>query len=168
MSNIQEKHVQNVEDFYASNVLTLKGKAADYSDEHDPFSNFRFAANAAGVTIDQVFLVLQGIKLARLRELLTSGKTPQNEPVEDTMGDGANYYALHSSYQQMKNSTDPDYLYAGVPDPPDADIPGDIDPFLQYQYAEDLEKQPIDEAPVVEVLTTAGEKLKAFLFGEKK
>lgn len=132
MTKIQETYIQFLEDFYASNVLTLRGKMEDYSEDNDPFSNFRFAAQAAGVTVEQVFLVLMGVKLARLKELLTTGKVPNNESVTDTLGDDANYDAICASYLHFKNSEDPDYAYSASPESDDEplwDDAGTAEPF---------------------------------------
>lgn len=113
MTNIREKYARSLEDFYAGNLLVMKGKSEDYSEVADPFSNFRFAASAAGVTIEQVFLVLKGIKLARLKQLLLNDRAPNNESITDTLGDDANYSAIFGTYLELKDSTDPSYAYAG-------------------------------------------------------
>lgn len=73
-------------------------KNADYAHEGNPYSNFEEAAAYAGVSVDDVFNVLIGVKTARLIELFKSGKTPQNESVVDTLLDRAVYAALHASY----------------------------------------------------------------------
>ena len=75
-------------------------KSADYANEN-AFSNFEFAAELVrhfNNPIDQVFVTLIGVKLARLSVLLNSGKTPQNESVLDTFIDGPNYFALWGAY----------------------------------------------------------------------
>lgn len=113
MIDIRERYARSLEDFYAYNLMVMKGKSEDYSEVADPFSNFRFAALAAGVTIEQVFLVLKGIKLARLKQLLVGNKVPNNESTEDTLGDDSNYSAILSSYLDLKNSTDPSYAFGG-------------------------------------------------------
>jgi hypothetical protein len=71
-------------------------KNHDYAKDGDPFSNFSQAAQVAqGFTgKDAVYATLIGVKLARLRELLSSGKTPNNESVADTRRDLAMYAAL--------------------------------------------------------------------------
>lgn len=73
-------------------------KSADYATTANRYSNFEEAAATAGVTVDEVFGVLIGVKLARLRELLGSGKKPNNESIADTKLDLANYAALWFSY----------------------------------------------------------------------
>jgi hypothetical protein len=75
-------------------------KNADYARSDDPMSNFKEAAEVArGFTgVDAVFASLIGIKLARLRELTSAGKTPNNESVGDTRRDLAMYATLWAAY----------------------------------------------------------------------
>ena len=75
-------------------------KSADYADTKAGkyYSNFEEAAATAGVSVDDVFGVQIGIKLARLRELLKSGKIPNNESIQDTRLDLAVYSVLWLSY----------------------------------------------------------------------
>ena len=75
-------------------------KNHDYAQDGNPFSNFEYAAHvAAGFTgTDAVFAVLIGVKLARLRELTSAGKTPKNESIHDTRTDLAMYAALWAAY----------------------------------------------------------------------
>ncbi len=75
-------------------------KSQDYANEKDRYSNFEYAAKFAGVTVDQVFAVLIGVKEARLLELSAAGKTPVNEAIEDTRLDAAVYAVLRYSYHQ--------------------------------------------------------------------
>lgn len=85
-------------------ILTQMGeihakKQHDYATAGNPYSNFEESAATAGCSVDTVFMVLMGIKLARLRELLSSGKGPENESVQDSRMDLAVYAALWASYQ---------------------------------------------------------------------
>jgi hypothetical protein len=73
-------------------------KNNDYAHDGNPYSNFEEAAATAGVSVDQVFAVLIGIKLARLKALMLSGKTPNNESVLDSKLDLSVYAALWTSY----------------------------------------------------------------------
>lgn len=75
-------------------------KNADYASDGNPYSNFEEAAAVAeGFTgVDAVFAALIGVKLARLRELTSAGKTPNHEGIEDTRKDLAMYAALWASY----------------------------------------------------------------------
>lgn len=72
-------------------------KNHDYADEN-PYSNFEGAAAIVGCDVDTIFRALIGIKLERLRVLLSSGKTPNNESVQDSRMDLTMYCALWTSY----------------------------------------------------------------------
>jgi len=72
-------------------------KNHDYAHDGNPYSNFEEAAATAGCSVNTVFAVLIGIKLARLNAL-RRGKTPNNESVQDSRLDLAVYAALWASY----------------------------------------------------------------------
>jgi hypothetical protein len=74
-------------------------KVADYASAQNPYSNFEMSAEVAGVPVETVFRVLIGVKLARLAELLNNAKTPNNESIDDSIIDLANYAALWASYR---------------------------------------------------------------------
>jgi hypothetical protein len=78
----------------------VDGKAADYADDGNVFSNFEGAARLTGLTVEQVFHVMISIKQERLRQLM-SGKTPNFEGIEDTLMDLANYTALWLTYRRL-------------------------------------------------------------------
>lgn len=75
-------------------------KSADYAQANDRFSNFRDAAATAGVSIDDVFAVLIGTKLARLKELTKNDKIPNNESIQDTRLDLAVYSTLWLAFHE--------------------------------------------------------------------
>jgi hypothetical protein len=77
----------------------VESKAHDYAKDTNVFSNFEFAADVAGVTVEQEFMVMIGTKVARLRELM-GGKKPNNESLEDSLLDLANYAALMVAYMR--------------------------------------------------------------------
>lgn len=64
--------------------------------------NFTGTAHLTGLDPEQVFHVLVGVKVERLRSLLGSkGKgLPRNEPIDDTLLDLANYAALWLAYRR--------------------------------------------------------------------
>lgn len=71
-------------------------KNHDYADKNNPYSNFEFAVSVINLfnnPVDQVFACMIGIKLDRLGQLL-SGKTPNNESIEDTMRDLTTYCGI--------------------------------------------------------------------------
>lgn len=72
-------------------------KSADYAEDDNVYSNFEFAANYAGITVEQAFMVLLGVKVARMKEL-QKGKTPNNESLLDTYKDHAIYAAILTAY----------------------------------------------------------------------
>jgi hypothetical protein len=86
-------------------------KNHDYAKSDNAFSNFEEAAIVAGCSVDTVFRVLIGIKLARLNELLASGKTAQNESVQDSRMDLTMYCALWTSYHLRLTYDDKQLLY---------------------------------------------------------
>ncbi len=95
-------------------------KSRDYALENNVYSNFEFAAMYAGVTVQQAFDVLIGVKQARLLNLISSGKDPLNESVLDTMQDKAIYNALQTSYAIDKSKEEKQSGYPIVaPDPND-------------------------------------------------
>lgn len=80
-------------------------KNHDYAQDGNPFSNFERAAELASWfkhEHDKVFVTMLGIKLARLAELTSSGKTPNNESVDDTFLDFCTYGVLWMAYNQTK------------------------------------------------------------------
>lgn len=76
-----------------------ESKSHDYAEGDNPFSNFEFAAQFAGVTVDQVFDVLIGVKQARL-QVLSKADAPNFESLHDTRIDQANYAALKAAYHE--------------------------------------------------------------------
>lgn len=75
-------------------------KAEDYADVDDPYSNFTGAAALARVGVEQGFAYIIGIKVERLRQLM-SGKKPNFEAIDDTLLDLANYAALWLGWRRM-------------------------------------------------------------------
>jgi len=71
-------------------------KNSDYASDDDPYSNFKFAAAYAEIPLYKVYLVIEGIKTARLHQL-HKGKTPKNESMDDTYLDKATYAAIEAS-----------------------------------------------------------------------
>lgn len=86
-------------------------KNEDYAETSNPYSNFEGAAKVAGTSVDKVFQVLLGIKMERLRQLVDTEKRPNNESIDDTILDLANYAALWHSYQSYRWSLIPTEKY---------------------------------------------------------
>lgn len=78
-------------------------KSHDYAQVENPYSNFEYAAWVADRftdPLDRVFVTQLAIKLARLAELTAAGKTPNNESIQDTRRDFANYALIWASYYE--------------------------------------------------------------------
>lgn len=85
-------------------------KNHDYASDGNPYSNFEYAAMVSKDftdPVDRVFATLIGVKLARLQEL-TKGKVPNNESVNDTYLDLANYAAIWASRQRGHAARSPE------------------------------------------------------------
>lgn len=80
-------------------------KSYDYAQQSNPFSNFERSGLIASWfknPVDIAFASLIGVKLARLAELSSSNKTPNNESVADTHLDLATYCALWAAYKKSQ------------------------------------------------------------------
>ena len=85
----------------------LASKNSDYSETQDAFSNFKLAAQIAGISSEQTLLSLLGMKFARLQQLTGKGKQPKHESIEDTLVDIINYtLLLRGILQERTTGTD--------------------------------------------------------------
>lgn len=87
----QEKILDN---FYAKRMEVMHAKSLDYASDRDVLDNFKNVAAIVGVTPAQQCLSLITVKVSRIGNLLSSGKTPSNEALEDSILDMANYTDL--------------------------------------------------------------------------
>ena len=84
---------------YIFNEITEKmrdimlSKGNDYANE-DRLSNFKLAGSICGLTPEQNCLSLIATKVARLGVLLKEKSEPNNESIEDSLVDMANYTLL--------------------------------------------------------------------------
>jgi hypothetical protein len=96
-------HVEEI--LNRSRDIHLK-KREDYATNPtaDPFENFDRSAEIARwfPATYSSFAVLIGTKLARLGSLLVTGKTPNNESIDDTFLDLITYCALFYAYWKSK------------------------------------------------------------------
>ncbi len=83
---------------FAEALDLVEAKAHDYAEDDNVFSNFEFAAQVAGVTTEQTFAVLLGVKVARLGQLIGNDKAPNFESIGDTLLDTMNYAGLLKAY----------------------------------------------------------------------
>ena len=87
----QEKILDN---FYAKRMEVMHAKSLDYASDRDVLDNFKNVAAIVGVTPAQQCLSLITVKVSRIGNILSSGKTPSNEALEDSVLDMANYTDL--------------------------------------------------------------------------
>lgn len=90
-------------EFFDSCLEILTKKANDYANYDDCFSNFKLISATSGLSVEDVMKVFLGVKLARLKELLGTGKDIQNESVVDTLKDMSNYACLTAMYLTTKD-----------------------------------------------------------------
>jgi hypothetical protein len=89
---LKEQQIQ-FEQFAEKQRDIMLKKGNDYANE-DRLSNFKMVAQIVGIPIDQVIGVFIATKTVRLGNLMSSGKKPDNESVEDNLLDLANYTQL--------------------------------------------------------------------------
>ena len=102
-----DKFLSDTDVLLAQCKSMLSRKNHDYAGNTDIFSNFKFAASAAGISPPQSILVLLGVKISRLSQLIGSGKEPLNEKIEDSIVDLINYaLLLHGLLKKTKGEKD--------------------------------------------------------------
>lgn len=75
-------------------------KGEDYSGKKNhTWYSFDVTSDITGLTVDQVFLALIGTKFSRLVALIGETLVPNNESLNDTFLDFANYLVLWVSYK---------------------------------------------------------------------
>ena len=82
-----------LEEFFIEMSEVILKKGNDYAN-HDRLSNFKLAGAVSGLSAEQNCLSLIATKVARLGVLFNSDGEPNNESVEDSILDLANYSAL--------------------------------------------------------------------------
>lgn len=88
----QEKHFEALTS-EMKGILLKKG--GDYATSADKLSNFKLAGTICGLTAEQNCLSLIATKVARLGVLLAdTTKKPNNESIQDSILDLANYSVL--------------------------------------------------------------------------
>lgn len=80
----------------------LDSKKHDYSKSDNRYSNFEFTKEYAQnyvSNVEGVFVVMLGVKVARLIELIGNDKNPNNESILDSVIDLMNYRLLLEGYR---------------------------------------------------------------------
>lgn len=95
-------------EFTKRQLEIITSKQEDYAnvnsnDNEDVLSNFKTAGANVGITTEQQMLSLIATKVARLGNLF-KGKIPNNESIEDSIIDLANYtFLLYCSINEIEN-----------------------------------------------------------------
>lgn len=89
-------------------------KSQDYADPNNPLSNFD--VSEYGISLfnsgrDKVFVSIIFNKFSRLSTLLNSGNAPNNESIEDSFVDIANYVILWKVDYERRNRNTNNKLY---------------------------------------------------------
>lgn len=104
----QSEFFQSIEETFSTCLETAKKKNQDYAGDKDPFANFSRVETFGICTVEQGVLVRITDKLARVSNLICSGKNPAvaDESVDDTLLDAINYLAILKAYRDSKRSED--------------------------------------------------------------
>lgn len=97
--------LEEVHEILTEMMQLMARKGSDYSgDGASTFVSFERIAAFSGITVDQAFMALIGIKVARLQSLNADGRAPNNESLLDTVKDLANYSVLYLAYNKFKEN----------------------------------------------------------------
>ncbi|HNC37371.1 MAG TPA: hypothetical protein PLD32_12455 [Saprospiraceae bacterium] len=92
MNKVEQERI--LDTFTGKMKSIMSGKGDDYAGDVDRLRNFKLVAEVVGITPEQVIMVFIATKAVRLGQLLSSGQTPKNESIDDSLLDNANYSAL--------------------------------------------------------------------------
>lgn len=93
-----------IEILYQQMSDLLVSKGSDYSGENDTFKNFKVSSQLLDMPVEKVILTRLMDKVSRVSSLLSSGKTPHNESLEDSYRDLLGYATLLYLYNSSKES----------------------------------------------------------------
>lgn len=97
-----EKLISAFKDFAEMQESVIVSKNQDYANA-DALSNFKLSGQISGIGAKRQALSMIAVKVARLGVLLSSDKLPNNESVEDSVLDLANYaFLLHAIIEDEK------------------------------------------------------------------
>ena len=90
----KEQQQKLIKECFEQRMEIMRKKTEDYSNGQDVLSNFKGSGANIGLTAEMQILSLIATKVARLGVLLKSGKVPENESIDDSIKDLANYTDL--------------------------------------------------------------------------
>lgn len=90
-------NLEKQQEVFDETVETMRkvmfARGHDYAGE-DRLSNFKLSGAICGISAEQHCLALIAVKVARLGQLISSGKAPNNESIADSILDLSNYSIL--------------------------------------------------------------------------
>lgn len=98
----RDEYIKTFERYANDRIELIKKKSKDYARDTNPFSNFEMISRIANVSVEKVFMMFLGVKIARLENLLNSGHKPENESITDTLMDLSNYSEIFRAYLEKK------------------------------------------------------------------
>lgn len=98
-----QEFIQHVTDFYQRNIEITKQKNNDYAGSGDVFRSFQMTKMLNNTTVEEGFVVRMGDKLSRISTLIKQDALVENESLNDTLADLANYCAIMSAYIHANN-----------------------------------------------------------------
>lgn len=105
----QKKRIE----FFTNRMKELcLSKGDDYAGQSDRLANFKDAGTISGSGAAQNCFNLMATKMARLKQLLSSGKTPNNESIQDSLIDLANYSFLLDSLLWEKDQEEAAFTFS--------------------------------------------------------
>jgi hypothetical protein len=101
---ITEDFLKAFEEITVKMVEVAKAKNHDYAGfDDDPFANFKIVENCGIASAEQGFLTRMMDKVSRINSFVKQGVcNVQDEKIEDTLQDLANYSILFSLYIRSK------------------------------------------------------------------
>lgn len=90
----REQQQKIIKECFEQRMEIMRKKSEDYSNGQDVLSNFKGSGANIGITAEMQILSLIATKVARLGVLLKSDKVPENESIDDSIKDLANYTDL--------------------------------------------------------------------------
>lgn len=104
MSSMDTDKTRSLDEYVLELRNMLFKKGHDYANE-DAMSNFKNIGKMTNLEPDKVILVFAASKISRTENLISSGKTPQNESVYDSIVDLACYGFLLNAINTEKNAS---------------------------------------------------------------
>lgn len=96
----QEQQIKIISNLDESALSLIKSKSKDYGQSEDVLSNFKVVSKIVKLakidttTPEGYAMLMVILKIVRIWNLKSEGKTPENEGIQDSYKDGINYFKL--------------------------------------------------------------------------